>query len=156
MPPTDEDAPRGRILVVDDQEDVCWVVAKLLSARGHETRTAGSGASALKVVAGFECQVALVDYRLPDGSGLALIRELTSRWPRLRSILMTSYGSAALRQQVTDENLFAYFDKPFNNDLIVGAVEDAIRAWEAGDDSLAAGARARTRFPGRAPSESLP
>ena len=153
---TDEDTPRGRVLVVDDQQDVCWVVARLLSERGHEVHTAGSGASALQAVASFDCQVALVDFRLPDRDGIALIRELTSRRPRLRSILMSSYGGASLRQQATDEGLFAYFDKPFDNHLLVSAVEDAIGAWQTGDDSLPAGGRARTRFPGRASSEPQP
>ena len=103
MPPKDDETRRGRILVVDDQEHLCWVLAKLLSERGHEVRTAQTRASALKAVhAGFACQVALVDYRLPTSNGLALIAELTSHLPRLRAILMTSYGSASLRQRASD------------------------------------------------------
>jgi DNA-binding NtrC family response regulator len=139
---------------VDDQPDLCWVLSKLLSERGHEVRTAHSGAGALAALTGFDCQAAVVDYRLPDSNGIALIVEMTEREPRLRAILMTSYGSAALRKDATDENLFAYFDKPFNNDLMIDTVEDAVRAWESGDDSLAKGSGSRTRFPGRPSSEA--
>lgn len=150
----DEGTPRGRILVVDDQPDMCWVLSKLLSDRGHEVRIAHSGAGALAAQAGFDCQTAVVDYRLPDTNGIALIAELTWHRPRLRGILMTSYGNAALRKSASDVGLFAYFDKPFNNDLMIDTIEDAVRAWESGDDSPAKGSGSRTRFPGRPTPEA--
>jgi len=145
----DERMPKGRILVVDDQPNMCWVLAKLLSERGHEVRTAHNGVGALAVLADFDCQVAVVDYRLPDLAGFALIAKINERLPRLRAILMTSYGSASLRQLATDEGLFAYLDKPFNNDFMIRTIEDALRAYSSGDDSLAKGSGTRTRFPGR-------
>jgi DNA-binding NtrC family response regulator len=145
---------RGRILIVDDQPNMCWVLSKLLSERGHEVRTACNGAAALGALADYDCQVAVVDYRLPDTDGIELAARMVARLPRLRAILMTSYGSAALRQSATDEVFFAYFDKPFNNDLMIRTVEDAIRDAAPGGDSPAAGSVARTRFPGRAVSGS--
>ena len=119
-------SPAGRILVVDDQENLCWVLSRVLSERGHEVRTALCGAQALRVAAGFDCQVAIVDYRLPDTTGMALIAQLRSRLPHLRAILMTSYGSAALRAEVRQGGLFAYFDKPFVNTRMTETVETAI------------------------------
>lgn len=152
MSRTHEKMPNGRILVVDDQENMCWVLSKLLSERGHVVRTAQSGARALKALDDFDCQVAIVDYRLPDSSGISLIIEMTSHLPSLRSILMTSYGSAAVRKHAMEENLFAYFDKPFKNDLMIETIEAGIRAWEAGGDNLAGRPTSGTRtlFPGRA------
>lgn len=147
--PMADGAPRGRILVVDDQQDVCWILSRLLSDRGHALRTAGSGARALAALEGFECQVAVVDFRLPDTNGLDLIVELTSRLPCLRSILMTSYGAAALEERVRQARLFAFLDKPFGNDLAIRTVEEALGAWHAGADSPGRDTAARTRFPGR-------
>ena len=140
----------GRILVVDDQPNMCWVIAKLLSARGHDVRTAHDGAGALAVLGNFDCQVAVVDYRLPDWGGLALIARMQELLPGLHAILMTSYGSAALRQRAMDAGVFAYLDKPFNNELMICTIEAAVRSQEAGADSLPQGDGARTRFPGRA------
>jgi DNA-binding NtrC family response regulator len=144
----------GRILVVDDEPNMCWVLSKLLSERGHEVRTAHTGATALAVLAGFDCQVAVVDYRLPDLNGIDLILQMTERAPKLQAILMTSYGNALLRQQVIDQDLFAYVDKPFNNELMIRTVEDAVRVSESGGDSLAKGSRPRTQFPGRVLSQA--
>jgi len=150
VPRTDEQKLMGRILVVDDQPDVCWVLSRILSERGHEVRTAESGAAALAALARLDCQVAVVDYRLPDSNGIDLILHMTERSPRLQAILMTSYGDALLCQQVIDQDLFAYFDKPFSNELMIHTVEDAVRASESGDDFLAKRSRSRTQFPGRA------
>ena len=150
MSRTDEKASKGRILVVDDQENMCWVLSKILSERGHVVRTAQSGADALEVLDDFDCQVAIVDYRLQDSNGISLIIEMTSHLPSLRSILMTSYGSAAVLKHAMEENLFAYFDKPFKNHLVIETIEAGIRVWEAGGDSPAGRATSGTLFPGRA------
>ena len=139
----------GRILVVDDQENMCWVLSKLLSERGHAVGTAQSGARALKMLDGFDFQVVVVDYRLPDSNGIALSVQLRLRLPRLRSILMTSYGGDALRRQVINESLFAYLDKPFNNDVMIATIESGLREWET-DGEGGGGAKPRTLFPGRA------
>jgi DNA-binding NtrC family response regulator len=115
---------------VDDQENLCWVVSRLLSERGHVVRTALGGAQALRVASTFEFEVAVVDYRLPDTSGLVLVAQLRASRPGLRAILMTSFGSAALRDEVRTGGLFAYFDKPFVNSQMVDAVEAALLARE--------------------------
>ena len=146
---TTERMTAGRILVVDDQADMCWVLSKLLSKRGHIVGTAQSGACALKMLDGFDCQVVVVDYRLPDSNGIALSIQMTSRLPRLISILMTSYGGDALCNQAMDENLFAYFDKPFNNDIMIATIESGLQAWETGGEGGVL-TRPQTLFPGRA------
>lgn len=124
--PTGEIAP-GRVLVVDDLENMCWILSKLLTERGHLVRSAGSRASALRLLDDFDCQVAVVDYRLPDSNGIALIDEMVARRPKLKAILMTSYGNVALRDQAAAKSVF-YFDKPFENDLMIATIESCIQA----------------------------
>ncbi len=142
-----EKTPEGRILVVDDQENMCWVLSKLLSERGHIVRTAQSGARALRLLDDFDCQVAVVDYRLPDYAGIALIQAMTSRLPPMKAILMTSYGSVSVRRQAVEEGVLAYFDKPFKNDLMIETIEGGVRSWAEG--------RGRGTGPG-APSPASP
>ena len=138
----------GRILVVDDNRDLCWILAKLLSERGHEVRVAECGSAALRQVSsGFDCQAAVVDYRLPDSNGITLLSEIVALRPRVRGILMTSYGNAELRSRTLDQRLFAYFNKPFNNNVIIETIEDAVAAWSKNRDSLVAGTRTGTGFP---------
>ncbi|MBI4702017.1 MAG: response regulator [Deltaproteobacteria bacterium] len=126
MPPTDERPGAGRVLVVDDQEDLCWVLRRLLEARGHVVATAPSAARARALFAELEAQVAVVDYRLPDGCGLDLAQELMLAPGAPRCILMTSYGNAALRARAAELGMFAYLDKPFANEAAVDCIERAM------------------------------
>ena len=140
----------GRVLVVVDQANMCWVLERLLLERGHCVCTAQNGAEALAAAdasgeLGFH--VAIVDYRLPDTDGLALIEALVSRLPRLLSILMTSYGTSALKHRVEDAGVCAYVTKPFNNHEMVRTVEMAVRAGLSGVDSLTRGTDTRTMAP---------
>ncbi len=130
MAPRSDDGAPGRVLVVDDQEHLCWVLSRLLRDRGLAVHTASTGAQALRVAQAFPCQVAVVDYRLPDTSGLTLLSRLQAGTPRLRGILMTSYAGDELRREVSAAGL-ACFDKPFVNAQLVEAVESALAAWEA-------------------------
>ena len=131
MNSTTDMAQPGRILVVDDQENLCWVLSRVLSERGHVVRTAQTSAQALRLASVFPCQVAIVDYRLPDGSGIDLIARLRAEVPGIRAILMTSYGSLALHEEIRSLALHAFFDKPFANGQMVDSVEAALLVWRA-------------------------
>lgn len=144
---SDGAAPAAGILVVDDEGNLCWILSRLLSECGYAVKTAPNCARAREAFGSFICHVALVDYRLPDGNGIALIAELARRRPHLRAILMTSYGNARLQKEAADAGLFAYFNKPFNNALMIETVSDAVREALSGIDSPPAGTGARTRFP---------
>jgi DNA-binding NtrC family response regulator len=113
----------GRILVVDDMESMCRLMEALLSDRGHEVRTATTGAAALEIVRSFDCDVAIVDYRLLDADGLDLIGELRALRPRLKAILMTSYGDPGLQERLAEQGLSGYMAKPFNNAKMIESVE---------------------------------
>ena len=131
MNSTTDMAQPGRILVVDDQENLCWVLSRVLSERGHVVRTAQTSAQALRLASVFPCHVAIVDYRLPDGSGIALIGRLRAEVPGIRAILMTSYGSLALHEEIRSMALHAFFDKPFVNGQMVDSVEAALLGRES-------------------------
>jgi DNA-binding NtrC family response regulator len=139
----------GNILVIDDQENMCWVLSRILSERGHIVRTAQTRERALKLLSDFDCHVAIVDYRLPDSNGIDLIVEMMARVPRMRAILMTSYGNATIHSQTLEKGLFAYFDKPFNNDVMIETVELAVHERQEDEGSGGVRAQAQTLFPGR-------
>lgn len=141
--------PTGHILVVDDQENMCWVLSRILSERGHVVRTAQTRERALKLLGDFDCHVAVVDYRLPDANGIDLIVEMTARLPRMRAILMTSYGNPTIHSQTLERKIFAYFDKPFSNEVMIETVELGVREWESDEGSGGVRVHNETLFPGR-------
>lgn len=103
------------ILVVDDEEDLCWILRKVLSEAGYRIRTAGKGKEALQVCADEEVTVAIIDYRLPDMNGIELFQQLKGTGRPGVGILITSYGSPKLREEVAAVGFLAYFDKPLSH-----------------------------------------
>ena len=115
-----------RVLVVDDQKNMCWILDKILSAAGLAVATAETVAAALAIAAHEEVCAAVIDYRLPDGDGLSLFKALRQRQPQLPAVLITSYGSTQLRDQALRHGFHAYFDKPFDNHALLVALQAAL------------------------------
>ena len=103
------------ILVADDEEDLCWILRKVLSEAGYRVRTARTGKEALQVCADEEVTVAIIDYRLPDMSGIELFQQLNGARRPMVGILITSYGSPKLREEARTIGFLTYFDKPLSH-----------------------------------------
>ena len=107
------------ILVVDDEEDLCWILRKVLSEAGYRVRTARTGKEALQVCADEEVMVAIIDYRLPDMNGITLFQQLSGTGRPMVSILITSYGSPKLREEAEAVGFLTYFDKPLSHKKLI-------------------------------------
>jgi DNA-binding NtrC family response regulator len=115
-----------RVLVVDDDPGLAEVVELLLTRAGYSTERSGSVKQGLERVAALEPDLVVADLKLPDGTGLDLLRHLLGERPALPVIIITSYSSlesaiAALRAGAID-----YLVKPFDNEEFLHAVDRAL------------------------------
>lgn len=88
---------KRRVLVVDDNEDACTLIAEYLRLYGHEVVTALDGTTALGVLESFAPDVALLDIRLPDMDGNELAERIRARGgdqPRL--VALTGHAGPLL------------------------------------------------------------
>ncbi len=108
------------VLIVDDEVQLTLSVARLLRRRGHDVRTATSGAEALGMLDGVD--LLLTDMRMPGMNGLELIAEVKRRRPGVRCCLMSgafgSEGTAAAEALVD-----AHLSKPFSHDDLLALVQ---------------------------------
>ena len=88
------DLPPLRILVVEDNPDLCQLVCELLDSFGHATTAVGSAEQALRCIAAAEFDVLLTDVRLPGMSGIDLARSLVAQKPDVQVIFASGYGAA--------------------------------------------------------------
>ena len=79
------------ILVVDDDQDMCWVLEVALAGLGYVVKTVGTAQSAISSVADHAFSVAFVDARLPDMDGLRLVEQLRGLRPAMRIIMISGY-----------------------------------------------------------------
>ena len=102
----------GRILVVDDDADVCQVMVKLLNRLGHEAACVSSGSEALNTIAGSRPDLVLLDVMMPEMSGIEVLRTLRSKeCDALPVIMFTALSDAAIRKQAMDLGANDYWVK---------------------------------------------
>jgi DNA-binding NtrC family response regulator len=120
-----------RVLVLDDDALLRWALAEYLRADGRQAVEADSITAAQAVINGGEGRLdaALVDLRLPDGSGLQVLDWLRERCPGCRTIVMTAYGTNELRDAALARGAGAVVAKPIDLGalmrLLVTSTQDA-------------------------------
>jgi len=110
-----------KVLVVDDEPLIRWAAASTLSDAGFSVMEASDVAGALKVLNGTPVDLALLDVRLPDGDGVALMREIHQAQPQCRFIMMTAFRTPELTAHAATEHV-QVLDKPFGMPDLVGLV----------------------------------
>jgi CheY-like chemotaxis protein len=105
---------RARILVIDDEPSVIDALKIILSDKGYDTAVAASGSDALDLARRHQFDIAIVDFKLPDLSGVELFPRLAEKCPDVDGILVTAYDSAEVRANAAASGFAAVLAKPFS------------------------------------------
>src|SRR5262249_37739866 len=113
------------VLVVDDEELIRWSLKERLTSDGYRVVEAGSAAAA---VASCDDEVDLVvlDYKLPDGDGVTVLKKIKERHPDTLVILLTAYSNIDTAVTAMREGAYHYARKPFDLDEISILVAQAL------------------------------
>jgi two-component system response regulator RegA len=120
------------ILLVDDDEVLRERLATAIRGRGYDVRTAGSAEEALREVAKDSPEMAVLDLRMPGGSGLEVLKELKRQDPATRVLMLTGYGSISTAVEAVREGAVGYLPKPADADEILAALAGTNTAKEKG------------------------
>ncbi len=114
----------ARLMIVDDHEALREALAAMLGRGGDEVvGVAGNVAAALDLVEHTDPEIAIVDVRLPDGSGIELTRELLSRRSELGVIIYTGDSDAELLYEGLDSGARGYALKAGSMEELQAAIE---------------------------------
>jgi two-component system response regulator RegA len=128
-----------RLLLVDDDETFRARLARALGERGFEVVAAAEPAAALVAARQARPPYAVVDLKMPGGSGLDLVRELVALDPAVRVVVLTGYGSIASAVEALHRGAHHYLSKPADADEIIAALQGEMspRAPRTGGDGTA-------------------
>jgi two-component system nitrogen regulation response regulator GlnG len=114
-----------KLLVIDDDESVIWVIKKALEPLGYEVEAKTSVKAGVRAAPGFK--LVLSDLVLPDGNGMDALKEIRSLNPDAHVIIVTAHGRMQSAIDAMKEGAYDYLEKPFDIEELKIVVEKAFR-----------------------------
>ncbi len=102
-----------RMLIVDDEEDICEVLGDYFRKKGFKVRAAFSGEQAIDSIRDVPPDVMLLDIMLPGVTGLEVLRKVKELHPRTRVVMVTGLAQREIEQEARIFGAEGYVRKPF-------------------------------------------
>src|SRR5262245_7307908 len=115
------------VLIVDDEEAVCWALGRALGREGYKATVAASAELALAAVDRQRPDVVILDIRLPGMDGLTALGRLRERLPEVPVIVVTAFGNLDSAVKAVEGGAFEYLTKPFDLSQALDAVSRALQ-----------------------------
>ncbi|MBI3206099.1 MAG: sigma-54-dependent Fis family transcriptional regulator [Myxococcales bacterium] len=124
------------VLLVDDEPLIRIALGDALEEAGLDVATAASGAEALALISRRHFEVAVLDLRLPDLSGIELLRELGRRGASTDVVMITAHGDVPAAVEAMKLGARDFLTKPFETTLLLETVNGYLRVRQARAGSL--------------------
>jgi two-component system nitrogen regulation response regulator GlnG len=125
----------ARILVVDDELNICWALEAYLTGEGHAVTVAGTAADAMASLEAGPPDLLISDIRLPGTDGVELLKRVRALSSDVPVILMTAYGDVDTGVAAMQNGAFEYLHKPIDLDQIGVTVQRALLRRQAAVDA---------------------
>lgn len=121
------DSKSIRVLVVDDEPQVCQSVEKILKRKGYSVEHALCVSNALDRLEKTEqIDLIIADLMMPQAGGMELLKTTRDRWPKIPVLIITGYASIASAVEATQLHAAGYLPKPFTPEELETAVHSAV------------------------------
>jgi two-component system nitrogen regulation response regulator GlnG len=116
----------SHVLIVDDEESICWGLERLLTESGHEVSVAASAEEAFASVERKRPDLVVLDVRLPGLDGLSAMRHLTDRAGPIPIVVVTAFGNLEVAVAAMQNGAFDYLAKPFDLEQAAAVIDRAL------------------------------
>jgi two-component system, NtrC family, response regulator GlrR len=118
---------KARILVVDDDPGLLRLLTIRLRAENYEVEAVESAALALAATSRFRPELVITDLRMDQMDGIGLLKELQSRYPGLKVIILTAHGTIPDAVHATQLGAFGFLTKPVDKQELLDQVQKALK-----------------------------
>ena len=115
-----------KLLVVDDEEEICDFLKSFFEERGFDVSTAASGEEAVKAVDQAEPHVVLLDVQMPGMNGLAALKKIKEGHPAVKVIMVTALETRERIEEALRGGADNYITKPLSLEYLERDVQEKI------------------------------
>ena len=115
-----------RLLIIDDDRDICLVLSKFLTKNNYEVDVAHRGDDGLKLLRTHDYTLILCDYRLPDFTGVEMLRKIKLLQPAVAVIIITGYSDVRTAVETFRYGANDYVTKPLYPDELLLTIKETI------------------------------
>ena len=126
-----DSSEQAQILVVDDEEDMCWALKLIIELEGHCCIAVRSAAEALQTIGSRPIQLAFVDVKLPDMEGLELVERIRQISPTVRCVLVSGFfysDDGPVQDRLIRGLVVGFISKPFMLEEIVKTIQSIVNS----------------------------
>jgi len=116
----------ARILIIDDEETLCYFLKESLEEKGYKAVTAHTAGEGLKVATSQQIDLVLLDLKLPDGDGIDVLYEIRKVDSNLPVIVLTGHAAVESAVQAMKLGAYDYLEKPINLAQLSTSVAEAL------------------------------
>jgi two-component system response regulator GlrR len=124
---------KGKILLVDDDPGLLRLLSIRLRADGYDVKAVESAHKALATLNRFTPDLVITDLRMDKMDGIELLKELQTRSPGLRVVIITAHGTIPDAVVATQSGAFGFLTKPIDKDELMVTVDKALRVSGSAD-----------------------
>jgi len=124
---------KGKILLVDDDPGLLRLLSIRLRAEGYDVEAVESAHKALAILNRFTPDLVITDLRMDKMDGIGLLKELQTRSPGLRVVIITAHGTIPDAVVATQSGAFGFLTKPIDKDELMVTVEKALKVSGSAD-----------------------
>ncbi|MGZ7120096.1 MAG: response regulator, partial [Methanobacterium sp.] len=119
---------KKKILIIDDDIDMCSLLSRFLNKKGYETEVALNGVKGLARFNEEHFDIVLCDFRLGDRTGKEVLLKIKEIKPETIVIIITGYSDIKTAVDVIKMGAFDYITKPLIPDEVINVIEKAVAA----------------------------
>lgn len=115
-----------KILVVDDEKIVCDMAKRVLEKEGYQVDTFTDSRAALEQIKNNPYDLVITDLKMENVNGMDILREVNSRYPETRVIMLTAYATLDAAIEAIREKIYDFFPKPVQIEALKASVRKAL------------------------------
>ena len=115
-----------KILIIDDNNDICLLLERFLSKQGYKTASVQRGDDGLVLLRKEAFELVICDFKLPDIDGLEMLRRIKVMHPTTAVIIITGYSDVRMAVQTVKHGAYDYVTKPLYPDEILYTIKAAL------------------------------